>query len=219
MEAIQFFLHTGSIPKGCNASFITLVPKISDPTKLYQFRLISLVGTLYKIIAKVLSCRIKDVLPLVIDENLSAFLKNKGMLDSVLMANEVVEELKRKRRTRVCMKVDYEKAYDSVKWSFLYDMLNKLGFHSKWTKWVRGCLESASVSALVNGSPTEEFIPSRGLRQGDPLTPFLFLIVVDGLSELGRQAVKAKLLSGIKVGCNEIEICLFQFVNDTFFHV
>ena len=97
--------------KGCNASFITLVPKIRDPSKLDQFRPISLVGTLYKIIAKVLSSRIKDVLPLVTDENQSTFLKNKRMLDSVLVAKEVVEELRRKKMSGVCMKVDYEKAY------------------------------------------------------------------------------------------------------------
>jgi len=96
-------------------------------------------------------------------------------------------------------------------------MLNRLSFHSKWKKWVRGCLESASVSVLVNGSPTEEFVHSRGLRQGDPLTLFLFLIVVERLLGLVRLAVKAKLLPGIKVGSNEIEICLLQFADDTLF--
>ena len=68
--------------------------------------------------------------------------------------------------------MDFEKAYDSVRWSFLLDMLHRMGFHSKWIKWVQGCLESATVSVLINGSPTKEFKPSRGLRQGDPLAPF-----------------------------------------------
>ncbi|XP_068492263.1 uncharacterized protein [Phaseolus vulgaris] len=107
---------------------------------------------------------VEDVLSLVIDESQSAFLKDRGMLDSVLMANEVVEEITRKQRSGICLKVDYEKAYDSVRWKFLFDMLQRLGFHSKWIAWVRGCLESSSVSVLVNGSPTEEFKPSRGLR-------------------------------------------------------
>jgi len=154
---------------------------------------------------------------MVIDESQPAFLKSRDMLDSVLLANEVVEDLRRKKSPGVCMKVDYEKAYDSVRWSFLYDMLLRLGFHSTWVKWVRGCLESATVSVLVNGSPTEEFKPSRGLRQGDPLAPFLFLIVAEGLSGLVRQAVKAKLLSRVKVGRKEVEICLLQFADDTLF--
>jgi len=87
---------------------------VCDLTKLNQYRPISLVGALYKIISKVLSCRIKNVLPSVIDESQSTFLKDKGMLDSVLVANEVVEELMRYGRSGICMKVDYEKAHDSV---------------------------------------------------------------------------------------------------------
>jgi len=117
------------------------------------------------------------------------------MLESVLMANEVIEEVRRSRRSGVCLKVDFEKAYDSIRWSFLLDMLHRMGFHSKWIKWVKGCLESATVSVLVNGSPAEEFRPSRGLRQGDPLAPFLFLIVVEGLDGLVRNALKENMLN------------------------
>ena len=217
VEAMHFFQETGCIPKGCNASFIALVPKVRDPTTLDQFKPISLVGSIYKIITKVLSFRMKDVLSLVIDESQSAFLKDRGMLDSVLMANEVVEEITRKQRSGICLKVDYEKAYDSVRWKFLFDMLQRLGFHSKWIAWVRGCLESSYVSVLVNGSPTKEFKPSRGLRQGDPLAPFLFLVVAEGLAGLVRQALNLNLLRGVKVGRNEIECCLLQFADDTLF--
>jgi len=188
VEAVHFFFQkSGCILKGCNASFIALVPKVKDPNTLDQFRPISLVGAIYKIITKVLSCRIKEVLPLVIDENQSAFLKDRRMLDSVLMANEVVEKVRRSSRSGLCLKVDYEKTYDSVRWKFLLDMLQRLGFHNKWIKWVKRCLESASVSVSVNGNPTEEFKPSRGLRQGDPLAPFLFLVVGEGLARLVRK--------------------------------
>ena len=108
---------------------------------------------IYKIIIKVLSCHIKRVLPVVIDDRQSTFLKGRGILDSVLVANEVVEELRRYGKSGLCLKVDYEKAYDSVRWDFLLDMLHKLDFHCKWIKWVKGCLESMLVSVLVNGSP------------------------------------------------------------------
>ena len=145
MEVVYLFQESGSFPKGCNSPFIVLVPKVKDPIMIDQFRPISLVGALYKIITKAMSCRIKDVLPLVIDDVQSTFLKDRRMLESVLMANEVIEEVRRSRRREVCLKVDFEKAYDSVRWSFLLDMLHRMGFHNKWIKWVKGCLESASV--------------------------------------------------------------------------
>jgi len=161
LAVIQSFEESGIISKGCNASFIALVPKVRDPTKLDEYRPISLVGSLYKIVAKVLSCRMKKVLPAVIDECQSTFLKDRGLLDSVVVANEVVEELKRGGRRGLCLKVDYEKAYDSVSWVFLLDMLQRLGFHSRWIMWIKSCLESATVSVLVNGSPTAEFNATR----------------------------------------------------------
>ena len=217
MEVVYAFEESGTFPKGCNASFIALIPKVKDPVMIDHFRPISLVGALYKIITKVLSCRIKDVMHLVIDDVQSACLEDRGMLDSVMMANEVIEEVRRNRKSGVCLKVDFEKAYDSVRWSFLLDMLLRMRFHRKWIKWVKGCLETATVSVLVNGSPTEEFRPTRGLRQGDPLAPFLFLIVAEGLAGLVHKVVKEDVLSGIKVGRAELECCLLQFADDTLF--
>ena len=116
-----------------------------------------------------------------------------------------------------CVKVDYEKVYDSIRWEFLYYMLHRLGFHNKWINWVKGCLKSTSVSVLVNGSPTEEFRPSRGLRQGDLLAPFLFTVVAEGLAGLVRQTLKVKFLPGLKIGRNKVEVCLLQFADDTLF--
>ncbi|XP_068472217.1 secreted RxLR effector protein 78-like [Phaseolus vulgaris] len=105
-----------------------------------------------------------------------------GILDSVLVANEVLKEAKRKRKSCVFFKVDYEKAYDSVRCEFIYYMLGRLGFCEQWIVWIKSCLESASVSVLVSGSPTKEFVPQKGLRQGDPFAPFLFLIATEGLA-------------------------------------
>ena len=217
MGAVHSFHETGILPKGCNASFIALVPKVKDPTTIDQYRPISLVGAIYKIITKVMSNRIKTVLPMVIDENQSAFMQGRGLLESVLVANEVIEDVRRRRRRGVLLKVDFEKAYDSVRWSFLLDKLNRLGFLERWIKWVQGCLESATVSVLVNGCPTEEFRPTRGLWQGDPMAPFLFLVVAEGLAGLVRSASKENLLREVKVGRNEIECSMLQFADDTLF--
>jgi len=217
VEAVRLFHDTGCIPRSCNASFVALVPKVRGPVKLEQYRPISLVGALYKIISKVLAERIKKVLSSIIDDSQSTFLKDRGILDSVLMANKVVEDLRKGGRSGLCLKVDFEKAYDSVRWEFLYEMLHRMGFHSRWIMWMQGCLESATVSVLVNGSPTEEFKPSRGLRQCEPLAPFLFIVVVEGLARLVREAVKNNLLSGISIGKKEVVLSILQFADDTLF--
>jgi len=97
---LEAFHETSFIPKGCNASFIALVPKVRDPCKLDQFRPISLVGAIYKVISKVLAGRIKKkVLPAIIDGSQSTFIKDRGLSDSVLLANEVVEDIRRKGKS------------------------------------------------------------------------------------------------------------------------
>lgn len=181
--------HTTRIfPKGSNASFITLLPKVPDPQTLNDFRPISLIGCIYKIVAKLLSNRLKKVLSSIIDERQSV-IDGRQLLHSVIIANEVVEEARRGQKPCLVFKVDFERAYDAVSWDFLTYMMSRMGFCNKWICWIQGCLKSASISVLVNGSPTSEFIPHRGLRQGDPLAPLLFNIVAEGLTGLMRQAV------------------------------
>jgi len=140
-------------------------------------------------------------------------------MDSVLVANEVWEEVKRRNTSCVFFKVDYEKAYDSVMWNFIYYMMERLDFCGRWIKWIRACLESSSVSLLVNGSPTGEFKPLKGLRQGDPLTPFLFLIVTEGLTVVVRKAVEKDLLESLEIGDRSIKVNMPQYADDTFFFV
>jgi len=188
MNAVQSFAEGGSWPKGTNASFITLVPKVVNPQLLNGFRPISLVGCVYKFVSKILSSRLKRVLDKVIDLRQSAFLEERGLLDSVVVANETFENVKMNKKECVVFKVDYENGYDSVRWEFIYYMLGRLGFYGKWIEWVKNCLKSSSIYVMVNGSPTTEFIPMKGLRQEDSLAPFLFLIAAKGLAGVVRQA-------------------------------
>jgi len=96
-------------------------------------------------------------------------------------------------------------------------MMNRLGFHPKWINWIKACLSSATVSILVNESPTKEFKPRRGLRQGDSLAPFLFIIAAEGLASLVRETSRIQILKGVKVGHKSVEVNLLQFADDTFF--
>lgn len=105
--------------------------------------------------------------------------------------NEVLDMAKRKKRECVVLKADFENAYDSVSWSYLEYMLGRMGFNERWRKWMRVCITSNSISVLVNGSPTEEFVAQRGLKQGDSLAPFLFLIAFESLAGLVRCGVEA----------------------------
>ena len=167
LRFLDEFYVNGIFPRGSNASFIALIPKV-----LNDYRPISLIRCTYKIVAKILANRLKKVMPHIIHETQSAFIEGRHMLHSVVVANKAVEEAKRCQKPCVVFKVDYEKAYDSVSWDFLIYMLRRMGFCFKWIQWIKGCLRSASVSVMVNGSPTDKFIPQKGLRQRDPF--FIF---------------------------------------------
>ena len=214
---IHEFHANGAIPRGCNASFVALIPKISEPQHLCEYRPISLIGCMYKIVAKLLANRIRKVMPAIIDETQFAFIEGRHLLQSVLIANEVIDEARRSHNPCLIFKVDFEKAYDSVSWEFLLYMLKRLGFNSQWIKWIEGCIKSASMLVLVNESPTDEFLPQRGIRQGDPLAPFLFNVVAEALSGLLRRAIAENLYKGYSVGSKNVNISILQYADDTIF--
>jgi len=114
-------------------------------------------------------------------------------------------------------KVDFEKAYDSVSWQFLFYMLRIMGFHERWISWIKGCITLASVSILVNGSPTSEFKPQRGLRKGDLLAPLLFDLVAEGLIGLMREAISKICFQSFLVGKNKVPVNILQYADDTIF--
>ena len=149
-----------------------MIPKIQDPQNINEYILISLIGCIYKAVAKILTRRHKKVMATIIDERQSAFIEGRHLLHNMVIANEAFDEAKRGRKSCLVFKVSNEKAYDSVCWDFLLYMLGRMGFYEKWVMWIDGCLKSSFVSVLVNGCPTNEFPPQRRLRQEDPLTPF-----------------------------------------------
>ncbi|GJX07698.1 RNA-directed DNA polymerase, eukaryota [Tanacetum coccineum] len=156
-EAVHYFFCHGNIPSGCNSSFITLIPKIPDANLVKDFRPISLIGGIYKIIAKILSNRLVGVLSDIVNEVQSAFIADRQILDGPFILNEVIQWCKLKKKQSFIFKVDFEKAFDSVRWDFLDDVLKNFGFGNKWCRWIQSCLKSSRGSILINGSPTEEF--------------------------------------------------------------
>ena len=201
-EVIGFFKEfydNSRFVKNLNTTFLVLIPKKQNVEDFKDLRPISLVGGLYKILSKVLANRIKRVMDKVISKSQNAFVKGRQILDAILIANELVDSSLRKKKCRLVCKLDIEKAYDSIGWEFLYKVLDKMGFGSQWLSWMKWCISTASFSVLINGSPAGFFQSSRGLRQGDPLSPYLFVIGMEALSCLINRAVDGNYLSGIKI--------------------
>jgi hypothetical protein len=180
-----------------------MIPKVTNPELLKNFRPISLCNVIYKIASKVLANRLKLILPLVVSENQSAFVHGRLIIDNVLIAYECFHTIRQQRAKRpfFAVKVDMMKAYDRVEWNFLRGCLQKLGFSHTWIDTVmRCCVTSARYAVRVNGELTDPVIPSRGIRQGDPISPYLFLLCTEGLSCLLQQRADQGELQGLRNG-------------------
>jgi hypothetical protein len=183
-----------------NSTFISLIPKVSGAAKLKDFRPISLVSGIYKIISKVLTNRLRLVMSKIISSPQNAFVKVRQILDSVLIASESLDFRLKSGEPGLLCKLDMEKAYDHVSWDFLLYMLRRCGFGQKWCSWIAYCISTVSFSVLINGSSAGFFNRSKGVRQGDPLSPFLFVIVMEAFSRMVKASVEQGLFSGFVVG-------------------
>ncbi|GJV71332.1 RNA-directed DNA polymerase, eukaryota, reverse transcriptase zinc-binding domain protein [Tanacetum coccineum] len=201
-QAVSDFFENGHVPRGCNASFIALIPKIHDAKIVKDFRPISLIGSIYKIITKILANRLCNVLPCLISEVQSDFISNRNILDGPFILDELLQWCKHKRKRAMIFKVDFEKAFDSVKWDYLIDTLRAFGFGQKCCSWINGCFETATGSVLVNGSPISKFQFHRGLKQGDPISPFIFILIMETLHLSFKRVIKANLFKGISINAS-----------------
>ena len=158
------FFESGKFVRGLNSTFIILVPKKAGAKELKDFRPISLVNSLYKLISKVLVNKIKKVMCQLVNKAQNAFVEGRQILDASLIANDIIDSMLKKKEKCMMCKLDIEKDYDQISWKFLFAMLQEIGFGRKWISWIKWCITIASFSILVNNSPSGFFRSSNGLR-------------------------------------------------------
>ncbi|XP_045083714.1 uncharacterized protein [Aegilops tauschii subsp. strangulata] len=202
VEEVLAVLNGGAMPEGWNDTVVVLIPKVKNPDRIKDLRPISLCNVLYKLVSKVIANRLKLILTEIISDNQSAFVPGRLITDNVLIAYEVSHFLLNKKKGNegiAAVKADMSKAYDRVEWDFLRAMLYKLGFGVRWTDLLMNCVTTVRYQIKLNGGLTEQFSPSRGLRQGDPASPYLFVICAEGLSALLHDAEESGRVTGVKI--------------------
>lgn len=199
MKVVNESKKVGRVWSSYNSTYIALIPKGVAPSSFEDFLPISCCNLIYKLIAKLIENRLKPIFSDFLSEEQYRFLFNHQIHDAVSITQEVLHSIKLKKSPSFVCKLDLSKTYDRAIWTFIRHALVQLGMNLETANWIMGCLDSPSFVVLINSVPSPSFLSSRGLRQGFLLSPFLFLLVAEGLSLLIKKARREGLLKGTKI--------------------
>ncbi|KAL0409477.1 UNVERIFIED_CONTAM: Retrovirus-related Pol polyprotein from type-1 retrotransposable element R2 [Sesamum radiatum] len=201
-----------------NFTHIVCIPKCKKPETVAHFRPISLSNVIMRIASKCVANRLKFLLDDIISVSQSAFIPGRLITDNVLVAFEINKWVKTKTRGKagsIALKLDMSKAYDRVEWNFLERVLHRIVIHEGCIRLIMLLVTSVSYSLMLNGKQFGYFTPRRGLRQGDPLSPYLFLFIAETFSSMLQRAEEQHHIQGIAVARGAPKVSHLLFVDDT----
>ncbi|QHO00044.1 uncharacterized protein DS421_13g403050 [Arachis hypogaea] len=226
LAVVQNFFDDGTIPKDINETIVVLIPKVDNPENLNRLRPISCCNFIYKIISRILVIRLKRILDIIVSPIQSAFVGGRMIQDNIVIVQEAFHKIGKKGREGMedlAIKLDMNKAYDRLEWDFLEEVLKAFGFCQKWVKMMMSCVTGANYRFKVNGKLTKKnqtskltkkIKPQRGLRQGDPLSPYLFIIAAEVFTILMNRAEREGDITGMKLAPNAPNLTHLLFADD-----
>eukprot|EP00253_Pinus_taeda_P026017 PITA_26017 len=197
-----------------NCTFYALIPKGDNLEDANGFRPIALCNVIYKIITSMMAKRLKPLLDKLISAEQTSFVEGRQILDGLVVTQEVIHSLKFKKQKGMMIKLDLSKAYDRLSWKYLEKVLESFGFNRRWIGWIHSMISSPNFSILVNETPSKTFTASRGIRQGDPLSLFLFILAAEGLGRFIKKEREANRIKVLKLWGNNLPLTHQQFVDD-----
>uniref|UniRef100_A0A2N9IBN2 Reverse transcriptase domain-containing protein n=1 Tax=Fagus sylvatica TaxID=28930 RepID=A0A2N9IBN2_FAGSY len=214
-EAIRSFFISGKLLKEVNSTIISLIPKVPNPTTVSDFRPIACCNVIYKCITKILANRLQIYLGSLVSSNQSAFIKGRSISENILLAHELVRNYHSSRGSSRCaIKADLRKAYDSVDWNFILMCLLAAGCPPKFVNWIKECITNSRFTISLNGSLVGYFPGGKGLRQGDPISPYLFVIAMEGFTRLLKRRVLEFRNFKFHPQCKQLQITHLSFADD-----
>ncbi|XP_057417986.1 uncharacterized protein LOC130712164 [Lotus japonicus] len=217
ISAVQLFFEKGEIPKEINETQVALIPKIAQPENISHFLPISCCNFILKVITRIIVTRLKGSMNSLISPNQSAFIGGRQIHDNLIIVEEAFHFLKRNQangKHNVIIKLDMNKAYDRLEWKFIGRALLAYGFDEAWVGLVMILVRGVTYRYKLNGSTGSELQPRRGLRQGDPLSPYLFILAMDFLSHMLLNAQNSNLLKGVNLARTAPPLTHLSFADD-----